>query len=297
MKAFENSSIQSKIVYLFIFCLAGLFLASSIITVINQLWNNQMIESAWGIRVSSAIQMLFMFFMPAITLATWSDAKPFVFLCVKSPNFQIPLFFLAFIILVISMPFISLLTQLNQLLILPEWMNGLEMWMQSLESSAQQTTNLLLSGNTIFDYCSNILFIGVIAAVAEEFFFRGALQQLSVKFFKNNHAGVWATAALFSVMHLQFYGFLPRLILGALLGYLFVWSRNLWVPIVVHFFNNALVITFNFFFKDNLIYQSIENPTLNSTLIFSGLVSVSLMTYLLIVFKTKSENQISNNKN
>ena len=293
MKAFENTSIQSKIVYLFIFCLAGLFLAGSIVSAINELWSNQMIESVWGIRISTTVQMLFMFFMPAITLATWSGDKPFVSLGLKPSSSQLSLLFLAFIILVVSLPFISLTTQLNQLLALPQWMNGVELWMRNMENSAQKTTDFLLSGNTIFDYISNILFIGVVAAVAEEFFFRGALQQLLVKFFKNKHAGVWATAALFSVLHLQFYGFIPRLILGALLGYLFVWSRNLWVPIAVHFLNNALVITLNFFFKDNSVYQSLENPTINSTLLFSGFVSLILVTYLLIVFKTKSENNIT----
>ena len=238
--------------------------------------------------------MIFMFFMPAITFAAWSDDKPFILLGIKRLKGEFFFMFLAFLILISSMPFISLITQINQLLLLPEWMSGIEAWMENLEKSAQQTTDLLLSGNTILDYISNILFIGVVAAVAEEFFFRGALQQLLVKLFNNKHAGVWSAAFLFSVMHLQFYGFLPRLILGALLGYLFVWSRSLWIPIVVHFLNNAMVVTFNFFFKENLLYQSLENPSITSAFILYGLVSLVLTTYLLIVFKDKVE---LNNKN
>ena len=81
MKAFENTSSQSKIIYLFIFSLAGLFLAGTLVSLINEsMMEGQFMESAWGIRLSSAIQMLLMFFMPAITLIVWSNQKPMAFL-------------------------------------------------------------------------------------------------------------------------------------------------------------------------------------------------------------------------
>lgn len=79
MKAFEESSTQSKIIYLFIFCLAGLFLAGSLVTAINGFWSGQLMLSAWGLRLSSAIQMVLMFFMPAITLIVWSGQEPVSF--------------------------------------------------------------------------------------------------------------------------------------------------------------------------------------------------------------------------
>ena len=187
-----------------------------------------------------------------------------------------------------SMPFISLITHVNQLLTLPHWLSGLEYWMQNLEKSAQETTNLLLAGTSIWAYFGNILVVGVFAAVAEEFFFRGALQQLLVKLFKNKHVGVWMTAFIFSMMHLQFYGFLPRFVLGLLLGYLFVYSKNLWIPILIHFLNNALVVTFNFFFRENPVYQYIENSPISLTFIVVGLASLGLFIYLLRLFKTRA---------
>lgn len=292
MKAFENSSTQSKIIYLFIFCLAGLFLAGSFVTVINGFGDKQLLHSAWGLRVSSAIQMTLMFFMPAVTLIVWSGYQPISFLGLHRFSGIFDLSLLAFVILLVSMPFISLITQINQLLILPNWLSGLETWMQSLEQSAQETTNLLLSGTSIWDYFGNILFIGVFAAVAEEFFFRGAMQQLLVKLFKNKHVGVWMTAFIFSLMHLQFYGFLPRVILGALLGYLFVYSRNLWIPILVHFLNNALVVTFHFFFRENTVYQFLENPPISTTFIITGSISLGLLIYLLGLYKAKASQVV-----
>ena len=289
MKAFENTSSQSKIIYLFIFSLAGLFLAGTLVSLINEsMMEGQLMESAWGIRISSAIQMLLMFFMPAITLIIWSNEKPISFLGFNKLHNGGLLSLYAFLILLVSMPFISLLTQLNQLLSFPTWLNGLEVLMRNLEDSAEKTTLLLLSGESMLDYIANILFVGVIAAVAEEVFFRGVLQQLLERLFKNKSAAVWLAAFIFSAMHLQFYGFLPRLILGVLLGYLFIWSKNIWIPIVIHFLNNALVITFNFFFKENALYQSLENPPITLNFIIIGLLSLILSIFLLWVYRNKA---------
>lgn len=292
MNAFGNASPLSKILYLFVFCLAGLFLAGSLVTVINGFVGGQLMLSPWGVRLSSAIQMVLMFFMPAITLITWSGNKPIVFLGLQSSRDSLVLYLLAFAILLGGMPFITLISELNQMLVLPQWLSGLELWMKNLEESAQVTTNLLLEGTSIWDLLGNILFIGVFAAVAEEVFFRGALQQLLGKLFKNKHLAVWVTAFIFSLLHMQFYGFLPRIILGAVLGYLFVYSKNLWIPIFVHFLNNALVVIFNFFFRENSVYQYLEHPAITSTFLVAGLVSLGLLVYLFWLFKAKVCKQV-----
>lgn len=288
MKAFENSSTQSKIIYLFIFCLAGLFLAGSLVVTINGILGEQLMVSAWGLRISSAIQMVLMFFMPAYTLVVWSDQKPVSYFGLIHSNNTLHLSLSAFWILLVSMPFISLLTQLNQSVIFPNWLGGLEMWMRNLETSAEETTNMLLSGTSIWDYLGNLLIVGVFAAVAEEVFFRGTLQQLLVKLFKNKHVGVWMTAFIFSLLHMQFYGFLPRIVLGVILGYLFVWSNNLWIPIIIHFMNNALVVTFNFFSKDSSVYKTLEDLPITPTFIVSGLLSLGILIYLLKKYQAKA---------
>ena len=292
MNAFGNSSPLSKIIYLFVFCLAGLFLAGSLVTVINGLVGGQMMLSSWGLRVSSALQMILMFFMPAITLITWSGSKPIAFLGLNRSKDTLVLYLLALVILLGGMPLITLISQINQMLVLPDWLSGLEMWMKNLEESAQVTTNLLLEGASVWGLLGNILFIGVFAAVAEEVFFRGVLQQLLNKMFQNKHTAVWLTALIFSLLHMQFYGFLPRIILGAMLGYLFVYSKNLWIPIFVHFLNNTLVVTLNFFFRDNTVYQYLEQPPITSTFLVAGLVSLGLLIYLFLLFQAKLHPQL-----
>lgn len=292
MNAFGNSSPLSKIIYLFVFCLAGLFLAGSLVTVINGLVGGQMMVSSWGLRVSSAFQMILIFFMPAIALIIWSGNKPIAFLGLHRSKDTLVLYLLALVILFGGMPFITLISQINQMLVLPDWLSGVEMWMKNLEESAQVTTNLLLEGASVWDLLGNILFIGVFAAVAEEVFFRGVLQQLLNTMFKDKHTAVWVTALIFSLLHMQFYGFFPRIILGAMLGYLFVYSKNLWIPIFVHFLNNALVVTLNFFFRDNTVYQYLEQPPITSTFLFTGLVSLGLLVYLFCLFQAKLRPQV-----
>ena len=290
MKAFEKSSSQSKIIYLFIFSLAGLFLAGTLVSLINDLLGGEWVSTVWGLRISSFFQMVLMFFMPAITLIMWSNQHPTAYLKIRKLDRGLLLSLVSFIILLASMPFISLVAELNQMLSLPEWMNGIEAWMQNLEQSAEKTTELLLSGESIVDFLSNLFFIALVAAVAEEVFFRGVLQQLLIKQFKNEHVGVWLGAIIFSMMHLQFYGFLPRVILGALLGYLFLWTRNLWIPILIHFLNNALVVTFNFFLKDNSLYQALGNPAFTISFVLVGFVSLLTAIYVFWIMKTELIN-------
>ena len=92
----------------------------------------------------------------------------------------------------------------------------------------------------------NLVVMAVVPAIGEEFLFRGLLQRLFTSFFKNRHASIWVTAAIFSAIHMQFYGFLPRMMIGAMLGYMLVWSGSIWVPVTAHFINNALAVIFSY---------------------------------------------------
>ena len=93
--------------------------------------------------------------------------------------------------------------------------------------------------NSISSLLINMVMIGVIPAIGEEFLFRGALQKIFSEWTKNKHLGIWISAILFSAMHLQFYGFIPRMLLGALFGYTLLWTGSLWIPIFGHFVNNG----------------------------------------------------------
>ena len=154
MNAFENLKPFSKIVYLFVFCLAGLFLAASFITIADGFWDKQIMQLPWGMRIGSGVQMVFMFLMPAVTLVKWSGHKPIDYSALSRTqnSSSYTLYILAVLILFIAMPFITLLSQINQAIVLPNWLSGVEMWMKNLEESAQNTTDLLLEGASVWDY-------------------------------------------------------------------------------------------------------------------------------------------------
>ncbi len=142
---------------------------------------------------------------------------------------------LAFLLLVVSVPLVQYSYLINKMIPLPQWMHG-------LEQDTSKMLEAIITKEHWYEAVVNVLLIGVIPAIGEEMMFRGILQQQLGRIFKNEHVMVWLSAAIFSAIHMQFEGFLARMILGALLGYLFVWTRNLWVPMIVHLLNNGLQI-------------------------------------------------------
>lgn len=114
--------------------------------------------------------------------------------------------------------------------------------MREQEDLAADLTEKFLTMETFGAFLFNMLLIGIVPAVGEELLFRGSIQTLLHKWFKNKHVAVIVAAFIFSFFHFQFYGLLPRWILGILLGYLYVWSGNIWYPIWGHFLNNGMQV-------------------------------------------------------
>ena len=86
----------------------------------------------------------------------------------------------------------------------------------------------------------------------------GVIQKQLTRFFRNHHAGIWVAAILFSALHMQFYGFIPRMFLGVLFGYLLVWTGSIWMPITAHFVNNASAVLFYYLFSNDLVNKELE---------------------------------------
>ena len=155
-------------------------------------------------------------------------------------------------------PFVGFLYELNQQLNLP---GGLMDSVRSAEDQAQALTKVFLKMPTTQDLLFNLFLIALLPAVAEEFFFRGVVQKIFYEGTRNVHAAVWLGAALFSFIHFQFLGFLPRLFLGVILGYLFVYSGSIWVPIAAHALNNGSQVIASYLFQHGQIKYNIEDET------------------------------------
>ena len=188
---------------------------------------------------------------------------------------------IALIILLVPafMPFDSLIIEWNKTIDL----GPLSDWAGSLEKSAEKTTLFLTNFSSLSELILGLIVVGVITAIGEEYFFRGLVQNmLSRAFGANKHMAIWMAAFLFSLIHMQFYGFFPRMLLGAMFGYVYVWSGSLWTPIIGHCTNNSLTLIMFYLNNKGMIEIDPEDTStipLKFSLI-SGFVSISLMYFL-----------------
>ena len=140
-------------------------------------------------------------------------------------------------------PILELTVAWNRDIDFPAWLAGFEQWAQAKEHQLEGLTKALTSFSSVPQFLVGLLVVAVIPAVGEELLFRGILQPTLLRSFKNPHIAIWATAIIFSAIHVQFYGFVPRMLLGSLFGYLYLWSGSLYIPILAHFANNGLTLT------------------------------------------------------
>ena len=141
-----------------------------------------------------------------------------------------------------TFPVTSFTGELNSVIHFPGWLSGVEQWMIEKENNADSMIGKLIVSDTFWIMMLNLLSIAVLPAIGEELIFRGIFQKILYRFFKSGHPSIWITAFLFSALHFQFFGFLPRFILGLVFGYLFFWSRTLWLPVIAHLINNAAAV-------------------------------------------------------
>ncbi|MDB4918436.1 type II CAAX endopeptidase family protein [Mucilaginibacter sp.] len=167
------------------------------------------------------------------------------------PGFRFPwvLLVVIFALMFLSNPLIELLSNINQKMVLPPWLK----WMRESEDSAQKVMDAILKMNSMWDVIIAVLMVGLLTAIVEEFMFRGVIQTIFVRWTKNTHVAVWITAILFSAFHMEFFGFLPRLLLGVFFGYFVAWSGSIWTGVWAHFLNNSTVVIITYLFQKKII--------------------------------------------
>ena len=196
------------------------------------------------------LQTLLIFLAPAIICAWLYSDDYKEYLHADQPVY-LPTAVWAAVSMIVVVPFLNLTYEFNQQMALPEALRGLENWMKASEAEAGKLTDLLLDTKNISTIIFNFLAICVIAAISEEFMFRGLLQTIFGKAIRNPHLLIWLVAILFSAIHLQFYGFIPRMLLGAWLGYLMYYTKTIWIPVLAHFTNNFYGVALYYLFRDS----------------------------------------------
>jgi len=207
-----------------------------------------------ALKWTQLIQTVAIFLLPPLCMAYLWSQEPLKWLKLTGKRQKIKGEIIwAIAIMLAALPAINLLSSWNEQMTLPAFLEQLEQWMKQQEEAAKTLTDKFLSASTLDVLLVNLLLMAVLPALAEELTFRGVLQRLfqgsNVSDFhtvKVPHIAIWVTAILFSAIHMQFYGFLPRMLMGALFGYMLVWTGSLWVPILMHFTNNAMAVILYF---------------------------------------------------
>lgn len=198
-----------------------------------------------ALKYVQAISAIGLFIFPAWFFCRAINREPIDYLKLDR-KINIREVLVALAIMICITPFISWLVYVNEKIQLPASMYELETTLKQTEALAARITEAFLNVSTFGGLISNLIVVALIAAVGEEFFFRGVLQTFIRNISGNAHFAVIFAAIVFSAFHAQFYGFLPRFVLGAVLGYAFLFTGNLWISILIHFTNNALAVVFSY---------------------------------------------------
>ena len=299
----ENTTIYSK----FLLAVGVVLISASLFTIVSvfaaagiyginasqlqeMMTNFSNPDSIKVLKFIQTISTIGMFIVPAFVIAYFFDQHPLNYLSIdKKINFASAL--LVVIALIVALPLINYLGELNSHLSLPSFLSGIEKWMKDSEDKAAELTKGFLEMHSASDLIFNVFMIALLPAIGEELLFRGIIQRIFSEWSKNVHVGIWISAILFSAMHMQFYGFLPRMMLGGLLGYLLLWSGSLWLPIIAHFVNNASAVIFTYLFSEKIITEDPDKIGIEGEMI-SVLVSTLVFSFLLwVVYKREKKRK------
>lgn len=230
-------------------------------------------------------QTVFVFILPALIVALIASRKDGYNVARwwhldRGMDWKVALY--AILAVIVAAPGVNLLADLNQQMTLPACLAGLEAQMKQMEEAAAELTEAFLqSGSLII----NIGLMAVLPAFSEELTFRGTLMR------SHRHWCIWLVAILFSAIHLQFYGFVPRMLLGAWFGYMVAWTGSLWVPMLMHATNNCMaVLTYHYAYTHGIDIDSMDTIGVGDTL-WLGITSLILTAIGIYVIRRYSRTK------
>lgn len=246
-------------------------------------------HSLTSLKVLQGCQAVCSFLLPALLVAYLCYEQPWQWLHIdRHPAWQTTL--AAVILMLVALPAVNLLAEWNSHLRLPAFLAPVEAMMQEMEQRAARLTEQLLSTQTFGGMMVNMLILAILPALTEELTFRGVLLNLFTAYDQHRplrrHLAIWAVAVIFSAMHGQFYGFIPRMLLGALFGYMLWWTGSLWTAVWMHLTNNAAAVLSGFLsVRQGIPFNTIETLGTGSTE-WIGWSSLCLAMVIIIIGRT-----------
>ena len=282
MDEFKKNLKESTGLRIFIYLIA-LLVCSLVGAAVTMFLMGDITQMKIGQGISSAM----IFIAPPMILYAFTRHQPMRELGFRKPN-SAWLLLIGVVLMFVSLPLTNLLTSWNEKMNFGAAFESLEALLQQLEETAGDLTERMLQVDSFGGLLFNLLVIALIPAIGEELTFRGVLQQALTRRC-NVHVAVFLSAFIFSFIHFQFYGFLPRMFLGLLLGYLFYYSGSLWTSILMHFVNNGAAVVVAYLDYKGLIDVDIDHfgATSNVWLLGASLV----VTVGLIIPSAKFKNK------
>ena len=280
-----------------IFILAALvvigLIVGSVIGLLYAIISGNDIMSLNSLRFMQISSQIFTFVLPPILYAMLVKERPF-----KSLGFSkstILWLILGVAMMYTILPLNSIFTEWNANIKFPESLAAFEKLMQDLQVRATEVMEKFVNVDTIGGLIINLFMIAGLAALGEELLFRSVIQTSLIKICKNAHVGIFIASAIFSLFHMEFYGLLPRLVLGLLMGYMYYYSRSIWIPMAMHFANNGTIVFL--YYLNNIGAINIDVESFGETNIFVLILSIIAMVALFwftIKLNKKEELKIDN---
>lgn len=244
-------------------------------TLISNFQNNVSV-----LNILLVLQQILVFLLPAMVFVFTQGSQ-------RTFNYQfntpkLAHLIVVFLLMACATPILGLITEWNANMEFPPFLKAVENWMREKENDAAATTELILRMKNRGRLFVNLFVVALVPAICEEFIFRGALQGIFIRLFKNKHIAIWSGAIVFSAIHIQFFGFLPRMLLGVAFGYIYFWTGNLSYAIFAHFLNNAYVVCVAYYLQQkNLPFESAdEMPMAWYGYLISAILTLALFKFL-----------------
>jgi len=214
-------------------------------------------ENIGLMKVMQIVAQLIIFLVPVAVFSKLKTGSYIKYPLFKNPK-KVGLLLFSLLVLAVSFPFIGSINLWNQSIEFPEALKGIESILRSLEDQAMEMTEAFMKMDNVGDLLVNIVMIGFLAGLGEELLFRGTIQHFLSEWTKKPHFAIILSAFIFSLIHLQFYGFFPRWLLGILFGYLYYWSGTIWIPVIAHALFNGLQVV-GFYFAGDMESFNMDN--------------------------------------
>ena len=279
----KNTSQGGKLlifILLLIFGLAFSIVLGTIVTIIN----GSDLQDLKNLQITQIISGVVGFLMPAVVYAMLVQEKPWNYLGFK----KIPTWSLLGIVAMFTIiPFLSLVTDWNESISFPESMSAIEEQMRSLQARSEEVIKLFIGQGSLF---SSLMIVALLAAVSEELLFRSVIQKGLIKLFKNAHVAIIVTALVFSAFHGDFFGFFPRFILGIMLGYMFWMSGSIFPSMLMHFVNNATIVTLYYLNTRGFIDIDVEHFGSTDNVLVIALSLIATVAIFIVCNRLRLKN-------